>query len=281
MVWLNLLALIAANVLFSAGLIAMGTHRRSRELVIYGLVALGLVVWVVYVAGPDVGRWFITPFQLGAVPGGLLMAAACWADVIGLPRPLALRLGVGLREPAVDLSNLIVSTNDRVFEELDKCVKDPRRAERHLADARVLVDRLAEHAAPDQYWGQVRDDYAACHRRALTVAAAMVSGLDGEDAAPGSELEAAYNRAAARLSDLNEALKEDRGGNAVTRRNGLAVGVGGAAAGLLVFGNAVLASRVSLPVHTDPWLWLKACVVGIAVWLALYLVVVAVLKVRR
>jgi hypothetical protein len=272
MAWLNAFALLVTGVVFGAGSIAEGRHRRQGFFVLMGLAELAALAWVVFEAGPDVGRWRLGHGQLGAVPAGLLLGILCWADVVGLPRGFALRLGVGLREPRAHFDSLIQKTRERFFGALDRCAKDPRRTGHYLATAGALVDRLAGYDAPDSGWDECRNDTVACHRRVIAVFTALAAGLPGEDMGPGSDIEAAYLGTVARRRELYEAFEVDLGISGVeyVNRSHLSFAVTGVSAGVLVTGNSILASRISIPVATDPWLWFISCLAGIAVWLVLY-----------
>ena len=270
MAWLNVLAFLVGVCVWASGLVAEGSRRRVPSLVILGLLVLAAeVLWS---AGLAIDRWHLTPEQLGTVPGGFILGTWLWADVIGLPRRLAVRFGIGLREPRLDFNNLIERLGGQFLAAVKRCGTDPQRCGRHLATARSLVDRLEASQAPDSDWDACRRDTVACHRRLLAVVDAAMAERSGEETEPGSDLEAAYKRVTARRMDLCQAATDDLGISAVEHRRGFILS--GSATGLssviLVWGGVVLASHVRLPVSTDPWLWLEACVVGLGLWVALY-----------
>jgi len=283
MAWTNELALIIVDVFLGLGCLACGKRRANRWVSIFGLVVFAAAGWLVYWAGPDISRWHLPSRQLGALPAGLLLGTFAWADAIGLPRRLALQLGVGRREPRIYFNNVIDRTNERLFAELQQCVTDQKRHDRHLRTARALADRLAEFPAPDEAWGTCRDDIVALHRKVIASVAAHVSGEESEDTGPGSQLEAAYRPNTARRVELWEEAARDRVQSAEedSIRWSLTLLVTGWLATALSVGSYFLGRVISPPVYTDPWLWLEACAGGVAAWLVLYAAGRAVLKAIR
>ena len=92
------------------------------------------------------------------------LGALAWAQVLGLPRPLACALGIGLTRRPLRFDNRLIDLNRPFGAALRRAQEDPADRAAALRAARTQVDRMARLRAPDAAWGQLRDEVVAEYR---------------------------------------------------------------------------------------------------------------------
>ncbi len=124
-------------------------------LLVLGVVLVRDGLWPAVIAGPISGTSSLAGVALGAL---------AWAQVLGLPRPLACALGIGLTSRPLRFSNHLVDLNKPFGEALQRAQEDTEDRAAALRAARTQVVRMARLRAPDAAWGQLRDDVLAEYR---------------------------------------------------------------------------------------------------------------------
>jgi hypothetical protein len=104
----------------------------------------------------------------------VLVLVVAGAEAFGLPRPLAMRLGIGFRSRAWEFDHRIYRYKERLDRLLLAYPSPPdwtryRRWQSRVArDGRVLLRKMASLHAPDGDWASVRDDYVGLYDGILT-----------------------------------------------------------------------------------------------------------------
>ena len=135
------------------------SYGADRSWLLPGLLGLGGVAFVVvrdglrgvFIAGPITGSVTLTAFLIGSL---------YWAQVLGLPRPIAIRLGIGLLSRALVFNNRLIDHRRRVADAIRLAQTDPPRRAAALAEMTVHIRRVRDLRAPDSAWSLLRDDIA-------------------------------------------------------------------------------------------------------------------------
>lgn len=159
------IGLVLADLALGLGLLALARDTRQRSLLVAGCIVL---------AGPAIGvaRDGLRAVVIaGPVTGSLALLASvvafiCWATVLGLPRPLARVLGIGLRSRVLAFSNRVLALEASFVEDSRTAQIEPDRRDSSLASAAEHVATMWALQPPDPAWGVLRDDLAdACQAR--------------------------------------------------------------------------------------------------------------------
>lgn len=124
-----------------------------------GLGVLGLVAFELVRVGLR-GVIFAGPISASLTFASLLMGSLFWAQVVGLPRWLALLTGVGLTSRALAFSNRLIEHRASLADAIRIAQEDPRRRTDALKLARRQVRRVRALRPPDAAWALLRDDIA-------------------------------------------------------------------------------------------------------------------------
>lgn len=146
-------------VFLATGFLATGRSDGERFSLSAGLVVLGVAAFVlvrdglrgVVIAGPITGSTALAAFLIGLL---------YWAQVLGLPRPLALLLAIGLKSRALAFNNRLLDHRRRIADGVRVAQQDPPRRTDALDKASVQVRRVRALRAPDSAWRLLRDDIA-------------------------------------------------------------------------------------------------------------------------
>lgn len=150
---------VAAMVFLASALIAMWRSYRDSFWLVggIGVIVAGAVTLARYellatvIAGPISGS-----IVLGATVLGLLL----WAQVLGLPRGLALTLGVGLTSRPLRFDRRLVAVRKPFVEAIALAQTDPDRRSEALANAERQIRRVRGLRPPDGAWAALRDNIA-------------------------------------------------------------------------------------------------------------------------
>lgn len=153
------IGLLLAMLVLASALIVTGRSSGSRF-----FLGIGLAILVVQAVtlGRDGLRWILFA---GPVTGTLALLALVagslfWADLLGLPRPLANRSGIGLRNPAWRFHARLNRLRADFVTSIRLAQGNPERRDEALANAQDQVRKERRLQAPNQAWGQLRDDIA-------------------------------------------------------------------------------------------------------------------------
>jgi hypothetical protein len=148
-----------ALVFLATGLLATGRSYREQFWLIAGFFVLGIAGFVlvrdgirgVVIAGPITGSTMLA---------ALLIGSLSWAQVLGLPRRIAMLLGIGLMSRAIAFNNRLLDHRRRVADAIHLAQQDPPRRTDALDEMTVHVRRVRDLRAPDSAWSLLRDDIA-------------------------------------------------------------------------------------------------------------------------
>ncbi len=130
-----------------------------------------------------------------------LVGLLLWAQVLGLPRWLALILGIGLTSRPLRFSNRL-SDLRKPIKALS--VADPAHLSGAIKNAEAQIRRVRALRAPDPAWAAVRDDLADCDSRWIDLVRA-----DASNEHLGEQLEA-YAPVMARWTELRDRAASDQ-----------------------------------------------------------------------
>jgi hypothetical protein len=150
----------AVAMAFMAGaFLASGRAYRDRFWPILGFGVLGLVAFEFVRVGLR-GVLIAGPISGSLMFASLLIGSLFWAQLVGLPRWLALRTGVGLTSRALAFNNRLIEHRASLADAIRVVQEDPRRRPDALKLASELVRRVRALRPPDAAWAQLRDDIA-------------------------------------------------------------------------------------------------------------------------
>lgn len=156
------------------------TRRGDRYyLVLAALGAVGAAITVV--RSMEGGVAFIGLFDLPAA----LVVFVVAAEALGLPAPVAKRLGVGFRSRAWEYDRALARVVSPLYEPLfGESPPDPGRdaaapvRERRVRDGRRQVARLRALRAPDEDWRSLTNRYADAYEAVLEAVASASASSD-------------------------------------------------------------------------------------------------------
>jgi hypothetical protein len=252
---------LVAGLLAAAGCVALWQRKRDAFSLATGLFMFGLIAYVV-------ARDGIEPSAIAGPVGGAVtltaaaMAFLMWTEVLGLPRGLALLLGIGLVSRALVFSNRLREE----VEALRVLFQQPSHPERRAAvadQAQRHVLRLRSARAPDRAWARLRDEIADSYQ--VFVDLVRADAPVDEFAEPSTALKTSF----ASWKDMAHAAAADqrRLATPARRRRGFAVFLGTVGIALLTIGLAEvsagnLTGRATIDLRQ--WLTLSEVVVGVA-----------------
>lgn len=191
---------LVALVFAASGCIATWRDQKDRSWLVAGIVVLAAGAVDVAVLG----------LQLDAIPDPVigttvlvmtLVGLLLWAQVLGLPRWLALILGIGLTSRPLRFSNRL-SDLRKPIKALS--VADPAHLSGAIKNAEAQIRRVRALRAPDPAWAAVRDDLADCDSRWIDLVRA-----DASNEHLGEQLEA-YAPVMARWTELRDRAASDQ-----------------------------------------------------------------------
>lgn len=140
-------------------LIATGRSTRDRFFVAAGIPIVAVVAFVLVRDGP---RWALIsgPISGGMALAAILLGLLAWVEMVGLPRGIARRLGVGMRSRALVFDNRLIELRERYHAALRLAESDPVHRAEALISAGGQVRRIRGLRAPDVKWAMVRNDMA-------------------------------------------------------------------------------------------------------------------------
>lgn len=153
------IGLLVAMIVMATSFLANGRAARDRFWTILGVIVLVTAALSIsrdglrpiIIAGPITGAFAL--FQC-------LLGLWFWAEFSGLPRPFALRLGIGLKNPALAFDIRLHALRSRFADAIRLAQADPDRQTDALIEAETLVRLERALRAPDLAWSQLRDDIA-------------------------------------------------------------------------------------------------------------------------
>jgi hypothetical protein len=139
--------------------LATGYADRDRFWLILGAAVLGFTAFAL---GRDGVRWILVP---GPVTGSfallaLLLGSFFWAELVGLPRPIAYLSGIGLKNRPLTFNNRLYTTRLSFVQAINMAQEEPARRTEALTTAAAQVKRERTLKPPDRTWEQLRDDIA-------------------------------------------------------------------------------------------------------------------------
>ena len=234
----------------------------------------GLGVFVA--AGVELVYLGILPVALtGPASGSIVLASVLlgvllWAKVLGLPRSLALLIGIGLTSRPLRFGNRLIALRERFSEAIGNAQTDPDRKVDWIEIAEAQIRRERAVRPPDAVWGSVRDELADHDAGWLALVRA--------DAAPESyeaHIEA-FGPVKARWSDMKDRAAADQRqlANPARRRRGAMVALGSLGISLILVGMAQAVDPRLVGIgDLRPWLisvpFVCAFLTFVALWVAL------------
>lgn len=153
----------SAVVLLGLALIGSGRARHDRFWLISGAVVLALAALAAY-EGLVAPRLISGPNGALQTLGILVFAALFATDSFGLPRALAVRLGLGLRNRAWEFDRHLSRERRLLLDAWRSAVEQPHDS-RHLAAAKAHLRRIRRLRPPDPAWRAFRDELADLDQR--------------------------------------------------------------------------------------------------------------------
>lgn len=241
-----------ALVLLATGFLATGRSYRERFWLIAGFFVLGVAAFVlvrdglrsVVIAGPITGSTALAALVIGSLS---------WAQVLGLPRRIALPLGIGLKSRALVFNNRLVDHRRRFVDAVRVAQEDQPRRTDALDKAIVQVRGIRALRAPDAAWTLLRNDIADDEEVWITLLRDGGPSEQLAEQARGSEpMRMRWDQMAAQAAqDQRELATPTR------RRRAKAVWLATYGASFLVLGLAVGRGYDPLALRlTDPGVWL-------------------------
>ena len=247
-------------VFLATGLLATGRSYREQFWLIAGFFVLGIAGLVlvqnglrgVVIAGPITGSVALAASLIGSLS---------WAEVLGLPRRIALLLGIGLKSRALVFNNRLLDHRRRVADAIRLAQKDPPRRTDALDEMTVHVRGVRDLHAPDSAWSVLRDDIADDEEAWIALLRDGVSSGQLAEQARGFEpIGMRWEQMAAQASqDQRQLATPSR------RRRGRAVWLATLGLSFLALGLAVARGYDPLALHLtdfDVWLTLVELVGG-------------------
>ncbi|HYC06390.1 MAG TPA: hypothetical protein VEG29_00565 [Candidatus Binatia bacterium] len=151
------IGLLLADAAAASGLIALARETRQRWLLVLGL--LGAATTMIVVA-----RDGLLPVVFAGPVGTTLaltisvVAFVCWATVLGLPRPVARVLGIGLKSRALTFDDRLRAEERSLRAAIDAALADLDHLDESLGQAEARTDRIQALRPPDVAWAVLRDD---------------------------------------------------------------------------------------------------------------------------
>lgn len=180
------------------------TRRRDRYWALLSLLSVGGLV-LIFGTGRAQARVTLGPWEVA----GLVLAAVAAAEALGLPDPIAQRLGIGLRSREWEfdrsISEALQALNDLIG-------REPLRANRaawaawghqlrRIGERRL--SRLVRMHAPDDRWAMLARDYSQIYRELIEL---RVGEADHEAA---DRVAVRITRATAQRGQLRAAYRAD------------------------------------------------------------------------
>lgn len=150
---------VIALTFFASSLLATG--RSSRDW-FWSIAGLGLLGAVILMAVSDGIRPVLAagPITASTATGALLAGSLFWAKRLGLPRPVARHLGIGLTSRALRFDRRVSELRRPIAEAIRVAQEEPTGRGAVLPSARAHVRWVRAVTAPDADWGALRDDIA-------------------------------------------------------------------------------------------------------------------------
>jgi hypothetical protein len=150
---------LVAMVVMGTAFLANGYAGRDRFWFILGSAILGFTAFML---GRDGLRWilFAGPITGSFALLALLLGSLFWAELVGLPRPIAYLSGIGLKNRPLTFNNRLYTTRLAFVEAIRVAQEELVRRSEALATAEAQVKRERTLKPPDRTWGQLRDDIA-------------------------------------------------------------------------------------------------------------------------
>lgn len=245
---------LVAAMFLAGALLATWRHYHDRFWLVVGLVILAADAVVlarfglrtVVIAGP---------ISISIVVASTLIGLLFWAQVLGLPRGLALTLGIGLTSRPLRFDARLVALRKPFVEAIALAQTDPDRRAEAIAIAESQIRRERALRPPDPEWAALQDDIADDDTAWVDL---LRSGASADRIADHA---AAFAPVSARWTEMRERAAADQRllADPARRRRGNAVWLG--VIGISIFLVALAQARaVDLPSLgiTDPRFWLIA-----------------------
>jgi hypothetical protein len=149
---------VVATLFLGAAFLAMSISGRGHTWFVLGLGLAVTTLFVVTRDGLEMARIVAGPISGSLALGGLLLGSFLWAEVVGLPRSLARRLGIGVRIRLLPFDKRLTELRHRSVEATDRAGERPSQRAEALAEAEAQLDRVRDLRAPDAEWAKLRDD---------------------------------------------------------------------------------------------------------------------------
>jgi hypothetical protein len=213
------------------------------------------------------------PLGAAVVVTALLIGSLAWAQALGLPRPLALLLGIGLTSRRLAFSNHLRAIVNELAASNNQAIDDPSRRPAAVMIGEKRIAELRSIRPPDTDWGLLRDELADAYQGTIDFLRADVPRERFAEHAEG------WRTVMARWTDLAERAVHDQRSVAtpVRRRRGRAIWLATFGISFVLIGAAELVAR-DMPVIAldNPAIWLPLAnlAVGGAVLVAALVVAV-------
>jgi hypothetical protein len=153
------IGVLVAMLIMGTGFLATGYAGRDRFWLILGVAFLGFTTLML---GRDGIRWILVP---GPITGSfallqLLLGSFFWAELVGLPRPIAYLTGIGLTNRPLTFNNQLYTIRLPLVEAIRVAQLEPERRAEAFRTIATQVKLERGLRPPDGVWGQLRDDIA-------------------------------------------------------------------------------------------------------------------------
>jgi hypothetical protein len=153
------IGVLVAMLVLGTGFVANGYAGRDRFWLIFGVVFLAFTGLMLgrdglrstLIAGPITGSLALVE---------LLVGSYFWAELIGLPRPIAYLSGIGLVNHPLTFNNRLYRIRIPLVEAIRVAQVEPERRAEAFRTIATQVKLERELRPPDGVWGQLRDDIA-------------------------------------------------------------------------------------------------------------------------
>ena len=152
---------IAAALLACIAFIAYGRRWRDRFWVLWGFILLVGLAVAVGRNGVDTGRLIAGPTSGAMTLGVLLFAALFGPEAVGLPRRVAIHIGIGFRNRAGVFDRRMWEVRETWYAAIRRAQEVPDQRVAALVAAAAEVRRLRSLRAPNHVWAELRNDIAS------------------------------------------------------------------------------------------------------------------------
>lgn len=150
----------------ATALVAYGRSQVDRTWLGMGLVVLGAAPIALYLHGLRlvlVGGLSSGSFTLAC----LLLGSVLLGQAVGLPRPIARRLGIGMKNRRWAFDAQLWQLRGEFADEITLAQADPEARADALARAELLNGRMRRLRAPDAAWARLQDDLISVDATAI------------------------------------------------------------------------------------------------------------------